>query len=119
MPQEPRLNFLGLVRGVVIQYQMDGKIGRNGAIDLPQELAELDSAMAWPALADHRSGGDVQGREKAGCAMPFVIVGSPLGLAPQHWNDRLSTAQRLDLTLLIHAQNKRMMRWIQLQAHDV
>jgi hypothetical protein len=29
---------------------MDGKIGRNGAIDLLQELAELDGAMAWPAL---------------------------------------------------------------------
>jgi hypothetical protein len=75
--------------------------------------------MAWPALADHRSGGDVQGREKAGCAMAFVIVGSPLGLARQHRKDRLTTAQRLDLTLLIHAQHKRMMRRIHVQAHDV
>jgi hypothetical protein len=51
--------------------------------------------------------------------MAFVIVGSPLGLARQHWKDRLSTAQRLDLTLLIHAQHKRMMRRIHVQAHDV
>ena len=31
---------------------MDGKIGRNGTIDLIQEFAELDGAMAWPAFAD-------------------------------------------------------------------
>jgi len=35
MPQEPRLNFLGLVSGIVVQHEMNGKIGRNGAIDLP------------------------------------------------------------------------------------
>src|SRR6267143_2301900 len=63
MSLEPRPNFLGLVGGIIVQYQMDGKIGRNGTIDLIQEFAELDSAMAWPALADHRPGGDVQGRE--------------------------------------------------------
>ncbi len=34
MPQEPRLNFLGLVGGIAVQHQMDRKIGRNVAIDL-------------------------------------------------------------------------------------
>src|SRR5258708_6148677 len=92
MPQEPRLNFLGLVGGIVVQHQMDRKIGRNVAIDLLQELAELDGAMAWPAPADHRSRGDVQGREKAGCAMAFVIVSSTLGLPGHHRKDRLTTA---------------------------
>jgi hypothetical protein len=62
-PQEPRPNFLGLVGGIVIQHQMDGKMGRNVAIDLIQEFAELHGAMAWPALADHRSRGDVLGCE--------------------------------------------------------
>ena len=50
--QKPRANFLGLVGGIVIQHQMDGKIGRNGTIDLIQEFAELLGAMAWPAFAD-------------------------------------------------------------------
>src|ERR1700688_4715103 len=112
MPQEPRLNFLGLVRGVVVQHQMDGKIGRNGAIDLLQEFAELDGAMAWPALADHCSRGDVQSSEKTGGAMAFVIVGAALGLAGQHWKNRLTAAQCLNLTFLIHAQHQRMMRWV-------
>jgi hypothetical protein len=36
--------------GIVVQDQMDGKIGRNGTIDPIQEFAELDGAMAWPGL---------------------------------------------------------------------
>src|SRR5271157_6634640 len=100
MPQEPRLNFLGLVSGIVVQHQMDGEIGRNGAIDLIQEFAELDGTMTWPALADHRSRGYVQGREKAGGTMAFVIVGAALRLAGQHREDRLAAAQRLNLALL-------------------
>src|SRR5260370_4455300 len=110
MPQKPSPNFLGLVGGIVVQHQMDGKISRNGAIDLLQEFAELDGAVPWPALTDHRSGGDVQRSEKAGGSMALVIVSSTLHLAGQHGKDRLTTAQRLNLTLLIHAQHQCMMR---------
>src|SRR6266850_2550562 len=90
MPQEPRPNFLGLVGGIVVQHQMDGKIGRNGTIDLLQEFAELDGTMVWPALTDHRSRGDVQRREEAGGAMAFVIVGGPLDtvIADLPWRSR-------------------------------
>jgi hypothetical protein len=63
---------------------MDGKLGRNGTIDLIQEFAELDGAMAWPALTDHRSRGDVQRSEEAGGAMALVIMRSTLNLAGQH-----------------------------------
>jgi hypothetical protein len=52
MAQEPRPNFLGLMGGIVVQQQMDGKIARNGTIDLLQEFAELDGSMARPALPD-------------------------------------------------------------------
>src|SRR5258707_1604694 len=119
MPQEPRPNFLGLVGGIVVQHQMDGKIGRNGTIDLIQEFAELDGAMAWPALTDDRSRGDVQRSEETGGAMAFVIVSATLNLAGQHRKDRLATAQRLNLTLLIHTQHQRMMRRVHGQADDV
>jgi hypothetical protein len=48
MPEKSRPNFLGLVEGIVVQHQMDGKIGRNGTIDLIQEFAELDGASRSP-----------------------------------------------------------------------
>src|SRR5271169_179983 len=98
---------------------MDSKIGRNGAIDLIQEFAELDGAMAWPALADDRPGGNVQSREKAGGAMAFVIVGAALDLAGLHRKNRLAAAQCLNLALLIHAQHQSVMWRVQIQTHDV
>src|SRR3984893_12485761 len=104
MSLEPRPNFLGLVGGIVVQHQMDGKLSRNGTIDLIQEFAELDGTMVWPALTDHRSRGCVQRSEETGGAVAFVIVGATLNLAGQHGKDRLATAQRLNQTLLIHAQ---------------
>ena len=51
--------------------------------------------------------------------MAFVVVSAALGLAGQHRKDRLTAAQRLNLTLLIHAQHHRMMRWVQVQADDI
>ena len=110
MPQKPSPNFLGLVGSIVIQYQMDRKIGSNGTIDLVQELAELDGAVPWPALTDHRSRADVQRSQEAGGAMALVLVSSTLRLAGQRGQDGLTTAQRLNLTLLIHPQHQRMMR---------
>jgi len=75
--------------------------------------------MAWPALTDHRSRGDIQRREEAGGAMALVIVSATLNLAGQRGKDRLAAAQRLHLTLLIHAQHQCMMRRVQVQADDV
>jgi len=103
MPQKPRPNFLSLMGSIVIQHQMDRKIGRNGTINLAQELAELDGAVAWPALADHHPRGDVQRSEEAAGAMAFVLDSSTLPLAGRHRKDRLTMAQRLNLTLLLHA----------------
>ena len=51
---------------------MDIKISRNGTIDLIQEFAELDGAMAWPAPANDRSRCDVQCSKEAGGAMALV-----------------------------------------------
>lgn len=97
MPQEPRPNVLVLVDGIVVQDQMDGKISRNGTIDLFQELAEFDGSIARPAFPNRRSPGDVQGRKEAGCATACVIMGSAFGLTGQHREDWLTATRRLNL----------------------
>ena len=51
--------------------------------------------------------------------MAFVIVRAALGLAGLHRKNRLTAAQGLNLTLLIHAQHQPMMRWVQVQAYDI
>ena len=40
---------------------------------------------------------DVECRKQRGRAMPFVVVGAPLGLAGPHGQNRLGTIQSLDL----------------------
>jgi hypothetical protein len=98
---------------------MNCQIGGNRSIDMLQELAELAGAMTRPTLADHRPGGDVQGSEKIGGAMAEVVVGSTFDLSGPHGKDGLTTAQGLDLTLLIHTQYDRVMRWVHVQADYV
>src|ERR1700738_3035853 len=95
---------------------MDGQISGNCTIDMLQELAELNRPMAWPALADDRSRGDIQGSEQTGGAMALVVVSSTLGLPGQ---DGLTTAQSLNLALLLHAQHQRVMGWVHVQTDYV
>ena len=51
--------------------------------------------------------------------MPLVVVGTPLGLAGSHRQQRLSTVQRLNLALLVHAEDQSVIGWVQVQPHDV
>ena len=72
-----------------------------------QDLAKLKGPMARSTLANHRPGSDVQGSEQTGGAMALVVVGSTFDLSGQHGEDGLTSAQGLDLALLIHAQHER------------
>jgi hypothetical protein len=54
------------------------QLNRDGTINLIQEFAELDGALAWPALTDHRSRGDIQRCEEAGGGKALVIVSATL-----------------------------------------
>jgi hypothetical protein len=92
-----------------VQHQRDGKLSRDGTINLIQEFAALDGAMAQPALTDQRSCGDIQRSEEAGGAMALVNREcATVNLAGQHRKDRLPAAQRPNLTLLVHAQHQCM-----------
>jgi len=52
MPQEPRPNFLGLCWvAIVVQHQMDGKIGRNGQPRFPFSK----DVAAWACEGGHHS----------------------------------------------------------------
>ena len=84
---------------------MHVEVGWHGRLDLIEELAELDGAMARIAFADHPSGGDVKGSEQRGGAMALVVVAAPRRLAGAHRQHGLAAVQRLDLRLLIDAKH--------------
>jgi hypothetical protein len=63
--EQPAFDQLGLGGGVVVEHQMDLELGRDGAIEEVEKLAELLAAMSGKTSADDLAGGKIQGREKA------------------------------------------------------
>ena len=51
--------------------------------------------------------------------MAFVVVTAALHLARSHGQHRLAAVQRLDLRLLIHAEDHGSLGRIQVQTHDI
>ena len=51
--------------------------------------------------------------------MTNIVVGDALGITQSHGHHRLGTVEGLNLAFFIHAQYQRIVRWIQIQAHDV
>src|SRR6478609_2661735 len=104
MLDQPVMDQLRLVRLQVVEHKMHRQVRRNTALDLLQELAELDAAMTWLAAADHGAGLYVERCEQVEGAMPAIIVRHVHGL---------------DLGLLVHAQHQRAIGWCEVQANDI
>jgi hypothetical protein len=75
-------------------------------VALLEEVEKLGSAVPFVALADHKAGGDVERREQRGGAVADVAVGAPFGHARHHRQDGLFAVERLDLRLLIDAEDE-------------
>lgn len=117
--EQPALDQLGFVGGVVVEHQVDFKVRRDGALDKIEKLPKLLTAMSGKALAADLAGGEVQGRKKAGRAVAKVIRRAPFELAGLQGQNGLGAAQSLDLTLLVHAEHQGIDRRAQIKAHDV
>ena len=62
---EPFLDRWGLVRGGVVEHEMDFQPWRDLTVERLKELLELDRAVAGVQGADHLAGGDIQRRVEA------------------------------------------------------
>src|ERR1700722_13072483 len=100
---QPAADQSCLVGTVVVEHQVDIQISGNSSIDLLQKIQELDRTVASIALAKHVAGGNIERSEQAGNTVPLVVVGAPLQLSDSHGQNRLCTAQSLNLRFLIDA----------------
>src|SRR5262245_24833242 len=116
---EPASDQRCLVRGVVVEDEMDVEVQWHRVIDGVEKLAELHGAMAAMTPADHRAGLDVQCREERRRAMAQVVMGAAFGLARAHRQQWLRAIQRLDLRLLIGTQHEGAVRRIQVEPDDI
>ena len=68
---------------------------------------------------EHLPSGDVQRGEQRRRAVPDVVVGVAFGVAEAHRQRRLGAIERLDLRLLVHAQDHRVVGRAEAQPDDV
>lgn len=116
---QPRTNGRRFVRAVVVQDQVNIQRFRDGLVDSIQELPKLDSPMPPMALPDHLCGFHIQGGKKRRRPIASVVMGAPFSLSGAHRQNGLSTIQRLNLGLLIDAQDQSTLGRIEVQAHNV
>src|SRR5262245_5275301 len=71
---QPTADQRRLVRGVVVDDEMNIQIARHVRLDLVEEFAELGGAMARKASADDPACGNVERGEQRGCAVAGIVV---------------------------------------------
>ena len=108
-----------LVRGQIVHDQVYVELGRGLFVDRVEEFPKLDGPVPSVQLSNHLAADGVQRRKQRCRAVSSVVVCSSLDLAWAHRQQRLRPLQRLDLRLLVHAQNQRIVRWIHVQTDDV
>lgn len=116
---KPASDLRMLVRGVVVDDQMDLEFVGHGGLDVAQELQELLVAMPALALGEDLALSDVQRREQRGRPVSDVVVRDPLDIAQPEREDRLRAIEGLDLTLLVDAQHDRVIRRVEIEPDDI
>src|ERR1700746_3157873 len=103
---KPRLDLGSFVGGIVIHDDMDIEPFWDSSIDLFEEVQELGRPMTLVAFADDEPRGDIECSEQRGRAMAHVAVRATFGYTRHHRQDRLLAIERLDLALLIDAEDE-------------
>jgi len=117
--QQPAADGGRLVGGEVVADDVDSEPWFGRVVDLVQEVAEVGGRVLGRELADDLAVGDVQGGEQVGGAVPFVVEAAPLGHSGQHREHRGGALQGLDLGFLVHAEDDRVPRRVEVDADDV
>jgi hypothetical protein len=112
VPVEPSPNLGVLVRGVVVEDDMDDLAGGNVGFDRIEKANELLMAMALHAAADDLAFQDVERGKQGRGAMPLVVMRHRRAAALLHRQAGLGAVERLDLRFLVDRQHHRMRRRI-------
>lgn len=119
MAFEPGADLSGLVSAAVVQDQVEVQVLGRRAVNLSQEIEELFGPVAPGQPAHDLAGENVKGGVQARGAMALVVVRAPLDLAGLEGQQGLRTVERLDLGLLVPAQDHRVVRRVEVEADDI
>jgi len=119
MALNPRFDPRMFMRAVVVHDEMKIEFGGCLLIDFLEEPDELLMAMTRHTIADHFAVEHAEGGKEGGRAMALKIVSHGSAAAFFQRKTGLGSVQSLDLTLLIHRQDQRFVRRIQIQTYDI
>src|SRR5258707_13484661 len=89
---------------------MNLELLRDRLVNGVKELAKFQAPMTPMTLADDCAGFHVECGEQRGGAIAKIVRGAALSLAGPHRQNRLHAIERLDLRLLVRAQNQSAVR---------
>src|ERR1700677_970549 len=116
---EERCDLFGFMSGEIVQDDVNLLARFRTEDHLLQEQHELIAGMARGCFAEHFAGLHVQSSIERQGAVPVVLEPMALGAPRGHRQNRIQTVQRLDGALLIHAENRSVLRWIQIKSDDL
>src|SRR6204780_3556618 len=70
----PGFGFLGDVRRVIVEDQLDRGVGRIGGVEKLEEFDEFAAAMAIPDQGMDLAGKQVDAGQKADCAVALIFM---------------------------------------------
>ena len=108
------------MRGIVVHHEVNLLPGLRveRPIEMPQEGEKLLVPVRPEALADHGSGGDIEGGKEACRAVTVVVVRPPLRRAGLQ-RQQLRAIECLHLALFFNAEHQSMVWRAHVQADDV
>ena len=119
LPLQPFVDLGRLVRGNVVEDDVNLGFRLDPLGDKLEEGEEVLRAVTCDHLAGDLAGGDVESRHQAGGAVALVVMGAGLGMAGLHRQGRLRPSQRLDLCLLVHRDDHSVVGRVDVEADDV
>lgn len=116
---EPPFDVRMFVRPIVVQDQMEIQSSGHLPVNLAQELEKLFVPMAGITGTNHRTVQDIERGEQTRGSVALVIMGHRSTATLFHGQSGLCAVQGLDLGLLVYAKHHGLVRWVQIQSHDI
>src|SRR5260370_10290033 len=90
-----------------------------GSHDLIHEVQEVYGGAPVTDMSHHLAGGNFQSSKQGLGSVPNIFIRPTLGLLRTKRQQRLRSIQGLNAGLLVHTENQRILRRIQIQANNV
>ncbi len=119
MRRQPRGDVRMRMRAVVIHDEVQRQGPRELAVESPQEFQEFLVRMVRETLPDDAPFRDVQRGKQRRRPVPLVVMGHGAAAALFERQPRLRAIERLNLALLVDAQDDRFVRRVEIEAHDI